>query len=87
MVISKYRKKPVVIEAVQLTWENLHEVMVWCGAKYYSRPPGRQITGCIIYTLEGDMVAEPGDWIIRGIKGEFYPCKDDVFRMTYDEVH
>lgn len=82
----KYRKKPVVIEAMELTHENFAEVKGWCGGKYWSRPPMRAVTGLIISTLEGDMTAAFGDFVIRGVKGEFYPCKSDIFAATYEPV-
>lgn len=81
-----YRKKPVVIMAMQLTVDNIHDVEAWCGGsiKGVKLPPAEQ---CIdIQTLEGEMRAEMGDYIIRGIKGEFYPCKPDIFHATYDKV-
>lgn len=84
--MSKYRKKPVVIEARQLTFENQDEIKQWCGGHTWSRPPMRAITGITIHTLEGDHNAEFGDWIIKGIKGEFYPCKSDIFEVTYEKV-
>ncbi|HHF7341037.1 TPA: hypothetical protein ACPSKZ_000696 [Legionella anisa] len=80
----KYRKKPVVIEAVQ--WNGRLEDLVQAfGAEplpigLYPIP---QIT---IQTLEGDMRCEIGDYIIKGIKGEFYPCKHDIFEATYEKV-
>jgi hypothetical protein len=75
----KYRKKPVVIEAQQLTYENFSKVAEWCdGWDWCDR-----IT---IETLEGVMSAYPGDWIIKGVKGEFYPCKPDIFAATYEPV-
>lgn len=84
----KYRKKPVVIEAIQLTRESMDEVRGLLGIKatYWSRPPMRAITGLTISTLEGEMHASFGDWIIRGVKGEFYPCKPDIFDETYEVV-
>lgn len=83
MTAKSFTKKPVTIEAMYLTLESMADVKVWCGANYYSRPPMREVTGLIICTLEGNMVAELGDWIIKGIKGEFYPCKPDIFEATY----
>lgn len=80
--MSKYRKKPVVIEAVQFTGEltsldvagfNIPEV----SQDFMSRT-------CQVKTLEGTMTAQPGDWIIKGVKGEFYPCKPDIFEATYE---
>lgn len=77
----KYRKKPVEIEAVQLTEETIDEVMEFCGDKIKSHP----LTGVVIETLEGNMLASKGDYIIKGVKGEFYPCKPDIFEMTYEK--
>ena len=81
--MAKYRKKPVVIEAVQLTRENGPEVWEWADSKPFYDPDGT-ISGLSIFTLEGRMKAEFGDWIIRGVKGEFYPCKPDIFEATYE---
>lgn len=79
-----YRKKPVVIEARQLVLENIMSLEQWCGGSIKGiKLPIEQ--RCIdINTLEGEMRAEMGDWIIKGIKGEFYPCKPDIFEMTYE---
>ena len=82
----KFRKKPVVIEATELRHENLEDVKSWCGGTYWSQPPMRAITGITIPTLEGDMDASFGDWIIKGVEGEFYPCKPDIFVQTYEPV-
>lgn len=87
MTIGKYCKRPIVIEAVQLTRENSQEVKVWCGGITWSRPPMRAVTGITIRTLEGDMNASYGDFVIKGVSGEFYPCKPDIFENTYYEVH
>lgn len=80
---QRFRKKPVVIEAMQLTPENGAEVWEWADSKPLYDPTGK-VVGLRIYTLEGDMKADFGDWIIRGVKGEFYPCRDDIFRATYE---
>lgn len=82
----KYRKKPVVIEAKQLWIQNMSEIAEWCGGKTWSEPPMRAVTGLTIPTLEGDHQARFGDYIIKGIKGEFYPCKPDIFEATYEAV-
>ena len=79
-----YRKKPVVIEAMELTRESLEDVKTWCDGQYWSQPPMRAITGLRIVTLEGQMNASFGDWIIKGVKGEFYPCKPDIFKAIYE---
>lgn len=82
----KFRKKPVVIEAQQLTVFNLEELERWCkgSIKGLRLPANQRVID--IQTLEGEMRAEIGDWIIQGVKGEFYPCKPDIFAMTYEAV-
>jgi len=78
----QFRKKPVVIEAIQWAGNNLPEVMEFAGpAKADAR---LDLDGLKIYTLEGTMRASIGDWIIRGVKGELYPCKPDIFDATYE---
>ena len=79
--MARYRKKPVVIEAKQYTRNGLEaeNVAKWCNGDQTDN-------GCIIHTLEGDMLAEYGDWVIKGVKGEFYPCKPDIFEKTYEKV-
>lgn len=83
----KYRKKPVVIDAVR--WDGMPETAnAFLGERFgvdwdYAGQGNRAI---VIPTLEGDMRGEVGDWIIKGVKGEFYPCKDPIFRATYEEV-
>lgn len=85
----KYRKKPVVIEAVQYTEETRNLLISWCAPRHHFMDDD----GCLnesahlfIKTLEGEMMAQLGDWIIKGIKGEFYPCKPDIFEATYEPV-
>lgn len=80
----KFRKKPVVINAVQWTGNNLAEVANFVGERITSY---ERITGLGIHTLEGDMHASVGDWIIQGVQGEFYPCKPDIFEATYEVVN
>mgnify|MGYP001335053347 FL=1 len=81
--IAKYRKKPVVIEAVQFNGRNSADIHEFCGDKV-REPVGKDYLE--IETLEGIHIASPGDYIIKGIKGEFYPCKPDIFEMTYEKV-
>lgn len=86
-----FRKIPVEIQAVQFegTVESANRVLGWIGSNRAEarRAHSRQSEeGLIISTLEGDMHALPGDWIIRGVKGEFYPCKPDIFAQTYSLV-
>lgn len=86
----KYTKKPVVIEAVRWTGANLREVIDFTGlhpsANKWTWEEYESVVlkdGLKIFTLEGPMMAGVGDWIIRGIKGEYYPCKPDIFEATY----
>ena len=76
-----FRKKPVVIEAVLYTGRNAVEIDYFVNGARPLSVDGDQI--CIA-TLEGVMKANPGDWIIKGVKGEFYPCKPDIFDATYE---
>lgn len=89
---KQYRKKPVVIEA--MLWDGtatgagpvINWILDWDGTATWRdrfEPNGNCIR---IATLEGVMTASPGDYIIRGVQGEFYPCKPDIFEATYDEV-
>jgi hypothetical protein len=86
----KFRKKPVVVEAQQLfTYHDAPRIVEWiesCGGK---ATYGQQKNGpveVLISTLEGVMRADIGDWIIKGVNGEFYPCKPDIFKATYEPV-
>jgi len=83
--MAKYRKKPIVIEAHQLTKYSLLEICRWMNSKCDWIDNGESIE-LTIPTLEGNMTANVGDYIIKGIKGEFYPCKPDIFEASYDEV-
>jgi len=98
--MSKYRKKPVVIEAVQLRWDTWSEMCEHAGVGKLAdgKPEGicvdqnnrpTQGTGdgriaLAIPTLEGLMIGVENDWIIRGVAGELYPCKPDIFAATYE---
>lgn len=78
--MAKFRKKPVVIEAVLWDGNNAQELTRFMGVCSI-------VNYCVeISTLEGTMRADEGDWIIRGVKGEFYPCKPDIFEATYEPV-
>lgn len=81
--MNKYVKKPVVIEAIQVSnaFPNFEEIEEFVGGDLEFR--NGEI---IIATLEGAMTASPGDYIIKGIKGEFYPCKPDIFELTYEKL-
>ena len=82
--MAKYRKKPVIVEAEKLTRLNREMMMWWCGGDHAVE--GRRCVGIIITTLEGTMLANFGDFIIKGVNGEFYPCKPDIFEKTFEAV-
>ena len=82
-----YRKKPVVIEAVQFTMATADIVQRFCPTAkgmYFDKKKASYFL--VIPTLEGDHRADEGDYIIKGVNGEFYPCKPDIFAKTYEEV-
>lgn len=81
--MSKYRKKPVVIEAVQ--FDKNRPMNEWPdGICMYAGCPA---STCVhVHTLEGPLIVTDGDWIIKGIKGEFYPCKPDIFEQLYEKI-
>lgn len=79
-----FRKKPVAIEARQVTVFNLDELEQWCGGSTTNLRGSAKFRTIVIPTLEGSMEARIGDWIIRGVAGEFYPCKPDIFHATYE---
>jgi len=93
--MAKYQKKPVVIEAIQWNGSNIVETYNFLENKSVTLNSEVKVSGknfyiklgsLIIKTLEGDMKAEVGDYIIRGVKGELYPCKPDIFDLTYEKV-
>lgn len=80
-----YRKKPVIIEAIRYDGKNMYEIVKFVGVNCaILREPQKPV---LINTLEGSMTANPGDWIIKGVKGEFYPCKPEIFEETYEAVN
>ena len=82
--MKQYKKKPVVIEAIQWTGDNAEEIIAY-GNNSITRSVFDE-ESLWIGTLEGVMVASKGDFIIKGVRGEFYPCKPDIFWQTYEEV-
>jgi len=84
----KYRKKPVVIEAMQLQSDNVSKVLEWMGGLGVSSGGYDQndMPFITIKTLEGEMTAMIGDYVIKGVKGEKYPCKPDIFAAAYEPV-
>lgn len=89
--MARYRKRPVEIEAIHYDGHNDTEIRLWARiydvtiATHHEGDPGKGWY-LLIPTLEGVMRADIGDWIIRGVKNEFYPCRDDIFSATYDPV-
>ena len=84
--MQKFVKKPVVVEAIQYNGINITEIESFLVSKLPTVWSSVEDTQLIIPTLEGDMKVSKGDYIIKGIKGEFYPCKPDVFKSTYNVV-
>lgn len=79
----RYRKKPVIVDAVRWNSKNYFDVIRLTGRKdirFFDDG------SCIIPTLEGNVVAQKGDYIIKGVRGECYPCKPDIFKETYERV-
>jgi len=81
----RYRKKPVIIEALQWTGTNIKEVMQFAEDMIYIHGSGEDIKLCV-KTIEGTEFLKHGDYIIKGTKEEFYPCKPDIFEMTYEKL-
>lgn len=84
----KYRKKPVIIEAIQFTDsdERVQELIEFTHGNFTPHGDLEHYAYAVIQTLEGDHRADIGDYIIKGVQGEFYPCKPDIFDMTYEAV-
>ena len=80
--MTKYRKKPVTIDAVKFNGTNQNEIADFVGNSLHITPDGL----VSIHTLEGTMAVSCGDYVIKGVQGEFYPCKPDIFEQTYDEI-
>lgn len=85
-MVKRYTKKPVTVEAVQWTGDNRKDIWDFCTLAYFNTDFETGDLHLMIQTLEGTMEASVGDYIIKGIKGEFYPCKPDIFLLTYDPV-
>lgn len=84
-----YRKKPVVIQAIKWNGSNKEEIKDFLGDSFIDflrEASDLTKSGVWVKTLEGDIVGSEGDWIIKGIKGEFYPCKPDIFEDSYEKV-
>ena len=91
MAAQRYRKKPVEIEAIQMVNGNTVEVVTFIGDgggsyRTVTHPRDGKYDEVYISTLEGEMRAVDGDWIVKGVQGEFYPVKPDIFAATYEAV-
>ena len=86
MMAKRYRKKPVGVEAVQFngTEQSVIDIMALGGTRHIDVDCGGKEFR--IHTLEGVMTASLNDWIIKGVKGECYPCKPDIFDKTYESI-
>ena len=84
--MQKFVKKPVVIEAIQYDGANITEIENFVGVKLPTVWLSVEDTQLLIPTLEGDMKVSKGDYVIKGIKGEFYPCKPDIFKQSYNMI-
>ena len=82
--MARYRKKPVVIEGIQWNGKNHQEILDFTEGTNIFKP--HDISCFVIPTLEGEMTASINDFIIKGVQGEFYPCKPDIFQKTYELV-
>lgn len=77
-----YIKRPIPIEARQITEKNAYELAAWSNSEAIRRPDGT-LAGMMVYTLEGSMTAAVGDYVIKGVRGEFYFNRKDIFEETY----
>lgn len=80
-MVKKYRKKPIIVDALQWTGGNLNAVRDFLGKSWGWIEEDRCI---MVRTLEGNMLCKPGDYLIKGVAGEFYPCKESIFNATYE---
>jgi hypothetical protein len=83
--MNMYVKKPIPIEARQMTVENAEELAAWSNSVVNKRPDGT-VSGMMVLTLEGAMTGSVGDYLIKGIRGEFYFCAKDIFEESYEKV-
>lgn len=84
--MPRFRKKPVEIEAVRWTGQNYTEVYALYDPNGDKEALRGEFGSLFVPTLEGEMRADPGDWLIKGVEGEFYPCKPGIFEKSYDLV-
>lgn len=87
--MPRFRKLPIEIEAMQWdgSTQSADDIEAWSDHMTACRALGTPVMlRLMVFTLEGEMWAMPGDWIIKGVHGEFYPCKPDIFAKTYEQV-
>jgi hypothetical protein len=84
-MMPMYVKKPIPIEARQITVESAEELAKWSKSDIIKRPDGT-MTGMMVYTLEGSMTGKMGDYLIKGVRGEFYFCAKEIFEETYEAI-
>lgn len=85
--MTEYRKKPLVIEAIQIPrneGDDQSPLQKWCKEHAFGLVNLLPTAEILVHTLEGSAVGKPGDWLIKGVKDEIYPCADEVFRATYE---
>lgn len=87
----RFRKKPVEVEAIVWNGHNVDEIKAFCNGAERFETTDKDVNGntnyfLYIHTLEGKMYSSIGDYIIKGVNGEFYPCKPDIFEKTYDAI-
>jgi hypothetical protein len=82
----KFRKKPVIVEAVRFALDEMTAFEAWLDERGGADKCSYEGQKLFIHTLEGEMEARPGDWIIQGVRGELYPCKPEIFAATYEAV-
>lgn len=85
-MVNRFRKKPVIVEAIQWFKDGDHPAVISVLPKYADYIPVIEGATGYIETLEGGHFVTKGDWIIKGVKGEYYPCKPDIFEQTYEQV-
>lgn len=88
--MPKFKKKPITIDAVQFDGNYPSSELLFLGLNHEKIVSigkyDKNLRTLIIHTLEGDHTASSGDWIIKGVKGELYPCKPDIFALTYEKL-
>ena len=83
---KQYRKKPVVIEAMEFTDKTKDQVFNWVSCNHYPHHDENGEPVLMLQTLSGDVTIRFGDYVLKGVAGEFYPCKSNIFKETYEEV-